>query len=160
MRISSISSQNFSGHEPTREWQALSRLVEEAEEPEGEELDKALWNLSIILGRTYRETRETYSYLEENASKVQGLNMNGVAPTYENIASFEYPGARPLYVYVKKAHIGAIQGLSEFLTQWTTMWDKGGELAKIGLVANPDDVRARSMSAATNYDTLDGSELK
>ena len=101
-----------------------------------------------------------YSYLEENADKVQGLNMNGVAPTYENIASFEYPGARPLYVYVKKAHIGAIQGLSEFLTQWTTMWDKGGELAKIGLVANPDDVRARSMSAATNYDTLDGSELK
>ena len=101
-----------------------------------------------------------YSYLEENANKVQGLNMNGVAPTYENIASFEYPGARPLYVYVKKAHIGAIQGLSEFLTQWTTMWDKGGELAKIGLVANPDDVRARSMSAATNYDTLDGSELK
>ncbi|MGE5953372.1 MAG: substrate-binding domain-containing protein [Qipengyuania vulgaris] len=101
-----------------------------------------------------------YSYLEENASKVQGLNMNGVAPTYENIASFEYPGARPLYVYVKKAHIGAIQGLSEFLAQWTTMWNKGGELAKIGLVANPDDVMAKSMSAATNYDTLDGSELK
>ncbi len=101
-----------------------------------------------------------YSYLEENADKVQGLNMNGVAPTYENIASFEYPGARPLYVYVKKAHIGAIKGLSEFLTQWTTMWDRDGELAKIGLVANPDDVAAKSMSAATNYDTLDGSELK
>ncbi|MBX7459327.1 substrate-binding domain-containing protein [Qipengyuania sp. 1NDH17] len=101
-----------------------------------------------------------YSYLEENADKVQGLNMNGVAPTYENIANFEYPGARPLYVYVKKAHIGAIQGLSEFLTQWTKMWDRDGELAKIGLVANPDDVMAKSMSAATNYDTLDGSELK
>ena len=100
-----------------------------------------------------------YSYLEENTDKVQGLSMNGVAPTYENIASFEYPGARPLYVYVKKAHIGAIQGLSEFLTQWTTMWDRDGELAKIGLVANPDDVMAKSMSAATNYDTLDGSEL-
>ncbi|MBX7533543.1 substrate-binding domain-containing protein [Qipengyuania sp. 1XM1-15A] len=101
-----------------------------------------------------------YSYLEENADKVQGLNMNGVAPTYENIASFEYPGARPLYVYVKKAHLEAIPGLKEFLAQWTQMWDRGGELAKIGLVANPEDVMARAVSAATNYDTLDGSELK
>lgn len=101
-----------------------------------------------------------YSYLEENADKVQGLNMNGVAPTYENIASFEYPGARPLYVYVKKAHLDAIPGLKEFLAQWTQMWDRGGELAKIGLVSNPDDVMARSVSAATKYDTLDGSELK
>ena len=101
-----------------------------------------------------------YSYLEENADKVQGLNMNGVAPTYENIASFEYPGARPLYVYVKKAHLDAIPGLKEFLLQWTKMWARDGELAKIGLVANPDDVAARALSAATNYDTLDGSELK
>ena len=101
-----------------------------------------------------------YSYLEENADKVQGLNMNGVAPTYENIASFEYPGARPLFIYVKKAHLDAIPGLKEFLGQWTQMWDRDGELAKIGLVANPDDVMARAMSAATNYDTLDGSELK
>src|SRR5690606_13870910 len=38
-----------------------------------------------------------FSYLEENADKVQGLPMNGVAPTYDNIASFAYPGARPLY---------------------------------------------------------------
>ena len=101
-----------------------------------------------------------YSYLEENIDKVQGLNMNGVAPTYENIANFEYPGARPLYVYAKKAHLDAIPGLKEFLNQWTQMWDKGGELASIGLVANPEDVRERSLSAATNYDTLDGSELK
>ena len=100
-----------------------------------------------------------YSYLEENADKVQGLNMNGVAPTYENIASFEYPGARPLYIYVKKAHLEAIQGLKEFLAQWTTMWGRDGQLAKIGLVSNPEDVMARSMSAATNFDTLDGSEL-
>ncbi|MBY6129027.1 substrate-binding domain-containing protein [Qipengyuania aquimaris] len=100
-----------------------------------------------------------YSYLEENADKVQGLNMNGVAPTYENIASFEYPGARPLFIYVKKAHLDAIPGLKEFLGQWTQMWDRDGELAKIGLVANPEDVRERALSAATNYDTLDGSEL-
>ena len=101
-----------------------------------------------------------YSYLEENADKVQGLNMNGVAPTYENIASFAYPGARPLYMYVKKAHLDAIPGLKEFLAQWSTMWSRDGELAKIGLVANPDDVAAKATSAVTNYDTLDGADLK
>ncbi len=101
-----------------------------------------------------------YSYLEENADRVQGLSMNGVDPTYENISSFEYPGARPLYVYVKKAHLDAIPGLKEYLAQWTTMWKKNGPLAKIGLVASPDDTMARNMTAATQYTTIDGSELK
>ena len=100
-----------------------------------------------------------YSYLEENADKVQGLNMNGVAPTYDNIANFEYPGARPLYMYVKKAHLDAIPGLKEYIAQWTTMWDRDGDLAKRGLVSSPDDVKARALSTATNYDTFDGSEL-
>ena len=101
-----------------------------------------------------------YSYLEENADKVQGLPMNGVEPTYENIANFDYPGARPLYVYVKKAHLDAIPGLREYLAQWTTMWGKGGELSKIGLVASPDDVMAANTKAATEYTTLDGAQLK
>jgi len=101
-----------------------------------------------------------YSYLEENADKLQGLHVNGVEPTYANISSFEYPGARPLYIYVKKAHLDAIPGLKEFLAQWTTMWGKDGPLAKIGLVASPDDVIARSATAATTYTLLDGAELK
>ena len=99
-------------------------------------------------------------FLEENADKVQGLEMNGVAPTYENIASFAYPGARPLYVYAKKAHLDAIPGLREYLLQWTKMWDKDGELAKIGLVASPADVMAANLKAATEYTTLDGAQLK
>ena len=101
-----------------------------------------------------------YSYLEENADKVQGLDMNGVAPTYENIANFDYPGARPLYVYAKKAHLDAIPGLREYLLQWTKMWAKDGELAKIGLVASPEDVMATNLKAATEYTTLDGAQLK
>lgn len=101
-----------------------------------------------------------YSYLEENADKVQGLNMNGVAPTYENIASFKYPGARPLYLYVKKAHLDAIPGLKEFLAQWTGMWAKDGPLAKHGLVASPADAMAKANTAATAHTLLDGAELK
>ena len=101
-----------------------------------------------------------YSYLEENVDKVQGLEMNGVALTYENIANFDYPGARPLYVYVKKAHLDAIPGLKEYLAQWTKMWAKDGDLAKIGLVASPEDVMATNQKAATEYTTLDGAQLK
>jgi phosphate transport system substrate-binding protein len=45
-----------------------------------------------------------YSYLAENADKLNDQPMNGVEATYENISNFKYPGARPLYVYYKKQH--------------------------------------------------------
>ncbi len=80
-----------------------------------------------------------FSYLDENADKVQGLPMNGVSPTYDNIASFAYPGARPLYVYVKKAHMRAIPGLDLYLQEWVKNWKTDGPLARIGLVASPSD---------------------
>ncbi len=101
-----------------------------------------------------------FSYLEENADKVQGLTMNGVEPTYANIASFAYPGARPLYIYVKNAHLDAIRGLREFVAEWAKSWGKDGPLAAIGLVSSPDDVAARSAATAAAFTPLDASELK
>lgn len=101
-----------------------------------------------------------YSYLEENTDKVKGLPMNGSDPTYENIASFAYPGARPLYMYVKKAHIGQIPGLDLYLAEWAKSWDKGGVLAKIGLVASPDDVRAANVKKTTDFTLLTAADLK
>ena len=100
-----------------------------------------------------------YSYLEENADKVQGLKMNGVDPTYENISTFAYPGARPLYIYAKKAHLDAIPGLKEFLAQWTEMWGKDGPLAGIGLVASPPEAMEAARNAALNNIAMDGTEL-
>ncbi len=101
-----------------------------------------------------------FSYLEENADKVHGLRMNGVEPTYANIASFEYPGARPLFIYVKKAHLDAIRGLREFVAEWGKSWGRNGPLTAIGLVANPDDVAGRSQAAASEFPVLSASELK
>jgi phosphate transport system substrate-binding protein len=101
-----------------------------------------------------------YSYLEENLDKVQGLSMNGVEPTYENISGGQYPGARPLFIYVKNAHLDAIRGLREFVVEWTKSWGKDGPLTAIGLVANPDDVVARSQSAATGFTALTAADLK
>lgn len=78
-----------------------------------------------------------FSYMEENADRVQGLPMNGVEPTYENIANFDYPGARPLYIYVKKAHMRAIPGLRDFMQEWADSWSPGGPLARVGMVTMP-----------------------
>ena len=101
-----------------------------------------------------------YSYLEENADKLQDLPMNGVEATYENISNFSYPGARPLYIYVKKAHIGVIPGLAEFLAQWSKSWGKEGSLAKMGFVAAPDDVQATAAKAATEGTAMTADGLK
>ncbi|MDM8550281.1 hypothetical protein QUF72_09395 [Desulfobacterales bacterium HSG2] len=49
-----------------REWDDLEKTVTNHQELDGSELDRAIWNLSIILGRTYQETKETYAYLEKN----------------------------------------------------------------------------------------------
>ena len=100
-----------------------------------------------------------YSYLEENLDKVQGLSMNGVEPTYANISSGQYPGARALYIYVKNAHLDAIRGLREFVAEWTKSWGRDGPLTAIGLVANPDEVATRSQAAATGFTPLTAAEL-
>ena len=86
--------------------------------------------------------------------------MNGVAPTYDNIASFQYPGARPLFIYVKNGHLDAIPGLREFVAEWARSWAKDGPLAKVGFVANPDDVAARSQAAATAFTPMTADGLK
>ena len=100
-----------------------------------------------------------FSYLDENADKVQGLPMNGVDPTYDNIASFAYPGARPLYVYVKKAHMRAIPGLDQYLMEWTKNWDKDGSLAKIGLVALSEEKKAENIERITQRIPLKREDL-
>ena len=47
-----------------------------------------------------------YSFLDQNADKIQGSKINGVEDTYENISSGKYPISRSLFFYVKKAHVG------------------------------------------------------
>jgi phosphate transport system substrate-binding protein len=101
-----------------------------------------------------------YSYLEENSEKLQGLSMAGVAPTYENIVSGAYPGAREMFIYVKKAHLDAIPGLKQFLAAWTESFGPGGVLAQIGMVPASDEVRARSSDAALNHTAMTGEGLK
>ena len=101
-----------------------------------------------------------YSYLEENSDKLKGLTMGGVVPSYASIADFSYPGARPLYLYVKAAHLSAIKGLKEFVGEWAKSWGKDGLLAKQGMVVAPDAVQAANASIASAMTLLDPSQLK
>ena len=77
-----------------------------------------------------------YSFLEQNSDVVQGSIVNGVAPEFEEIAGGNYPIARSLYFYVKKAHIGMVPGIQEFLGEFTAedTWGDEGYLADKGLI--------------------------
>ncbi len=101
-----------------------------------------------------------FSYLEENSDRLKGLTMNGVVPTYASISDFSYPGARPLYIYVKSAHLNAIRGLKEFVAEWAKNWGRDGLLAKQGMVVSPDDVQAANAKVASELTLLDPSKLK
>ncbi len=84
-----------------------------------------------------------YSFLEENSDKVQGATVDGVAPEFEAIAEGDYPIARSLYFYVKKAHIGQVPGIEEFLAEFTSedTWGEDGYLTDKGLIPLDDDAR-------------------
>lgn len=101
-----------------------------------------------------------FSFLEENMDKLKGISMSGVEPTYETISSYAYPGARPLYIYVKKAHLNAVKGLQDYVTEWTRAWGPDGYLKAKGMVIAPDEVRARNAEVVANMTPLDGAELK
>lgn len=80
-----------------------------------------------------------YSFLEENHSRLKGIKIDGVAPTYDTISDGSYPASRPLFIYIKKQHIGAIPGLREFAEEYVSVKALGedGYLAGRGLVALP-----------------------
>ena len=77
-----------------------------------------------------------YSFLEENSAKLRGVSLNGVEPTYDNIAGGKYPGSRLLYVYLKKQHVGMVPGLDKFAAEYVSPKAIGedGYLSKKGLV--------------------------
>jgi phosphate transport system substrate-binding protein len=77
-----------------------------------------------------------YSFLEENLDKLKGAVVDGVSPTFETVASGKYPASRPLFIYVKKAHVGVIPGIAEFIAEYTSEKALGeeGYLADKGLI--------------------------
>lgn len=82
-----------------------------------------------------------YSFLEQNLDTVKAETIDGVTPNADTIASGEYPLSRSLFIYVKKAHIGVIPGLQQYVQEFLSEGaaGKGGYLADRGLIPLPED---------------------
>jgi phosphate transport system substrate-binding protein len=80
-----------------------------------------------------------FSFLDQNGDKVQGSVIDGETPKFETIASGKYPVSRPLFIYVKKGHVGVIPGIAEYLAEFTSekAWGEEGYLAEKGLIPSP-----------------------
>lgn len=101
-----------------------------------------------------------FSFLEENMDRLKGIPMSGVAPSYASISDFSYPGARPLYIYVKAAHLNAIRGLKEYVAEWSNAWGTDGYLKAKGMVVSPEDVRTANAAIVKSMKPMDGADLK
>ena len=80
------------------------------------------------------------SFYENNTDRLKVATMGGVAPSTETIASGEYPVSRPLFFYIKGAHVGVIPGLKEYAEFFVSdeIAGPGGPLAEYGLVSDPE----------------------
>lgn len=80
-----------------------------------------------------------FSFLEQNTDQISAVRVDGVVPEFETIASRTYPISRPLYFYVKKAHVGVIPGLDAYIAEFTSEKAVGDEgyLIDKGLVPLP-----------------------
>ena len=89
------------------------------------------------------------SFYENNTNKLQVATMSGVVPTTESIAAGDYPVSRPLFFYVKMAHIGVIPGLEEYINFFVSndMAGPDGPLAQYGLVSDPELAATQEMVA-------------
>jgi phosphate transport system substrate-binding protein len=93
-----------------------------------------------------------FSFLDQNADKIQGSFVDGVAPTFDGIADGSYPVSRPLFFYVKKAHVDQIPGMKEYLKEFTSekAWGEDGYLSERGLIPLPDAERSEVKAAVKN----------
>jgi phosphate transport system substrate-binding protein len=97
-----------------------------------------------------------YSFLEENTAKLKGVAIEGVEPEYDVISSGKYKGARPLFIYVKKQHVGVVPGIDKFVEEYVSekAMSKDGYLARKGLVALPKEEADKVRETALGMKTL------
>jgi len=85
-----------------------------------------------------------FSFLDQNSDALKGALVDGVEPTFENIASGDYPVSRSLYFYIKNAHVGVIPGIQDYAVEFMSEAASGeeGYLVDRGLIPLPEDMFA------------------
>ncbi|WP_306260748.1 substrate-binding domain-containing protein [Pararhizobium sp. IMCC21322] len=96
------------------------------------------------------------AFYENNTDKLQVSTMGGISPSVETISSGEYPVSRPLFFYVKQAHIGVIPGLADYVEFFLSEEIAGpyGPLAEYGLVALPEEERQAELAQFENKEAM------
>ena len=86
-----------------------------------------------------------FSFLDENGDKVQGSVVDGVEPSFDTIADGDYPVSRPLYFYIKAAHVGRIPGIQEYAMEFASSkaMSEDGYLPEKGLIPLSDEELAQ-----------------
>jgi phosphate transport system substrate-binding protein len=102
-----------------------------------------------------------FSFLDQNRDVVKGAAINEVDPTFEAIASGDYPVSRSLYFYVKVAHVGVTPGLREYVEEFVSDAATGedGYLVDEGLIPLPPERHEAQMEAAETMAATDFSDL-
>lgn len=101
-----------------------------------------------------------FSYLDQNSDTLRGASIDGVEPTFEDIADGNYSVSRALYFYVKHDHMGVVPGMKAYLNEWTKHWDEDGILAENGMIPLGDDERAANKAAMKNLPKLTADMLQ
>lgn len=98
-----------------------------------------------------------FSFLDQNTDTLKGAEINGSEPTFAEISAGTYPISRPLYIYVKSAHVNRVPGMSEFLSELVSESAMGnqGYLAERGLIPLQPDIAATVRSTVINLQSLE-----
>jgi len=102
-----------------------------------------------------------YSFLMENTGQIHAASINGVEPTPEAISSEDYPVARSLWFYIKKAHVGVVPGIQEYVAEFTSesTWGDNGYLVDVGLIPSPRNERMAIAKRVKELQSMTGEEL-
>lgn len=102
-----------------------------------------------------------FSFLDQNADKVQGSIIEGVEPTFDSIADKSYPVSRPLYFYVKKAHVGVVPGIDGYIKEFTSekAWGEEGYLTDKGMIPMASDIRRAAAKSAQSLTVMQDGDL-
>lgn len=103
-----------------------------------------------------------FSFVEQNANAIKDIPIDGVEAKYETIADGSYKMSRPLFIYVKKQHIGQVPGMAEFIAEYVSDKALGedGYLADKGLVTLPGEQADKTRAVAKDLTVLKAEDVK
>jgi phosphate transport system substrate-binding protein len=103
-----------------------------------------------------------FSFLDENSAKLNGVPIDGVTPDFDTIAAGKFKGARPLFIYIKKQHVGVIPGIEQFAAEYVSpkAMARDGYLARKGLVALPKAEADKVAAVAKAMTPMTAADIK